>query len=186
MCVVGVAVGIWLSPLIRHEADREIVYRDTTIVVTEKNYGRFELESAKIKLDLSGYDIDVPSVVFVPEEKVRVEIRDSIKYVVLPREYYYTEKGGVNIWHSGIDSSIDSLKVTEREYLVETVYQERKKKNTFGVGIEGSYSLAFRLPIQVEYSRKVLPWLSAYAYGEYELITRQYGAGVGTRLEFSW
>ena len=184
---LGMTIGICLSPVFfKHDRHTEIV-RDTTVIVKEKFYSRPSLTAATLKLDLSRYDnLKVPSVVYIPEEKIRIEVRDSVRYVVLPRELNYTEMGGVKIWHSGVDSTIDSLRVTEREYVIENIYREKRRRNNIGIGLEGNYADSFRMPFQVEYSRRVLPWLSVYAYGEYEIFTRQIGAGAGARAELSW
>jgi hypothetical protein len=184
---LGMTIGICLSPVFPNHSQRTEIVRDTTVIVQERYYSRPALTAATLKLDLSRYDnLKVPSVVYVPEEKIRIEVRDCVRYVVLPRELNYTEMGGVKIWHSGVDSTIDSLRVTEREYVIDNIYHEKRRKNTIGIGLEGNYTDMFRMPFQVEYSRRVLPWLSVYAYGEYELFSKQIGAGAGARAELSW
>lgn len=68
------------------------------------------------RLDLSDYMSmkatpvsKVPKVVYIPDTVLKETIKDSIRYVMLDREFRFLSKDNVDIWYSGVDPSIDSL-----------------------------------------------------------------------------
>ena len=115
LCVlVGVGVGIWLSrqyfPRMELTDQRDTTFLHDTVrikeVVTEKVEG--------------------------PTEYVLVHVRDTIRetdtidsYFPVLREHYHTMTSEAEIWHSGIDSRIDSLAVFRKTQVI-TQYVERE------------------------------------------------------------
>lgn len=68
------------------------------------------------RLDLSDYMSlkstpvsKVPQVLYIPDTIVKEIVKDSIRYVMLDREFRFLSKDNVDIWYSGVDPSIDSL-----------------------------------------------------------------------------
>jgi hypothetical protein len=127
-------------------------------------------------------------MVFIPADSVTIIYRDSIRYITLPRQNYYTKTEEVQIWHSGIDSTIDSLSLLfPMTSIVQTEKVARNpKKHAIGIGIEANYNTTFNMPVQLEYTYNVKPWLSIYGYAEYELFRKQFGIGAGTKAFIEW
>lgn len=179
-------MGAWLIGCVmgRHhfrEATK-MLQRDTTYVYDTIRYSRLNLASNTYELDIP--KIDKAEMVFIPESSTTIIYRDSIRYVTLPREYFYTETDDVQIWHSGIQSTIDSLNVFRKSTTIRESIKE--KRNSISIGVESNYSNGLNLPIQVQYSRHIRPWFSVYGYAEYELIRGCYGVGIGTQISIGW
>lgn len=146
-------------------------------------------------LELKGntYELETPQInvgkhVFIDVALLDTVYRDSIRYVVYPRQYYYTKVKDAEIWHSGVDSTIDSLVVFRENMVVsKTEITTRKtKRHGVSIGVEANYSTAPNFPVQLEYSYNVTPWMNVYGYAEYELLRGQVGIGIGTKLQISW
>lgn len=182
VAVLGIVIG-WLCRG-RFIGDAPAVQRDTTVVYDTVRYSRLQLAANTVRLKVP--KIPVPEYVFIREDSTSIIYRDSIRYVTLPRQFFYTRTTEAEIFHSGIDSRIDSLNVYMRNTNITQVIRSREKKHSIGMGIEANYATAFNMPVQLEYSYMVRPWLSVYGYAEYELVRRQIGAGIGTRVSFDW
>lgn len=122
-------MGAWLIGCVmgRHhfrEATK-MLQRDTTYVYDTIRYSRLDLASNTYELDIP--KIDKAEMVFIPESSTTIIYRDSIRYVTLPREYFYTKTEDAEIWHSGVQSTIDSLNVFRKSATIkekETVIHE--------------------------------------------------------------
>ena len=180
--VVGVVIGCLLPDYcFRDEA--KMVQRDTIVRHDTMRYSRLELSASTYKLDVP--NIGRREYVFFDIERLDTIYRDNVQYVVYPREQFYTETEDAQIWHSGIDSRIDSLNVFSRSRTI-IKKQTVTKRNELSFGIGLAYSTDLFLPVQLEYSYNALPWLSVYGYAEYELSRKQFGIGAGTRVRISW
>lgn len=180
MLFIGAVAGLWLNR--ERHADEVTIQRDTVTVYKTRYYSRLELKAKTVRLEVP--KIDVRQRVFVPADSVTIIYRDSVRYVTLPRQNYFTKTEEVQIWHSGVDSTIDSLSLL---FPTTTIAQTEKvarkpKKHAIGIGIEANYSTTFNIPVQLEYAYNVKPWLSVYGYAEYELFRKQFGIGVGTKV----
>lgn len=163
-----------------------ITQRDTVTVYKPKYYSRLELKAKTIRLEVP--KIDVRQMVLVPADSVTIVYRDSVRYVTIRRQNYYTKTKEAQIWHSGVDSTIDSLSLL---FPTTTIAQTEKvarkpKKHAVGIGIEANYSTTFNMPVQLEYTYMVKPWLSVYGYAEYELFRKQFGVGAGTKVTIEY
>lgn len=184
MLFIGAVAGLWLNR--ERHVDEVTIQRDTVTVYKTRYYSRPELKAKTIRLEVP--KIDVRQRVFVPADSVTIIYRDSVRYVTLPRQNYFTNTEEVQIWHSGVDSTIDSLSLL---FPTTTIAQTEKvarkpKKHAIGIGIEANYSTAFNMPVQLEYAYNVKPWLSVYGYAEYELFCKQFGIGAGTQITIEW
>ena len=184
MLFIGAVAGLWLHR--ERHVDEVTIQRDTVTVYKTRYYSRPELKAKTIRLEVP--KIDVRQRVFVPADSVTIIYRDSVRYVTLPRQNYFTKTEEVQIWHSGVDSTIDSLSLL---FPTTTIAQTEKvaskpKKHAIGIGIEANYSTAFNMPVQLEYAYNVKPWLSVYGYAEYELFRKQFGIGAGTKVTIEW
>jgi hypothetical protein len=105
---------------------------------------------------------------------------------VLPREYYYTKAKNVEIWHSGIDSTIDSLNVVQENVKITDTYIPKSVKNVIRVGIEADYIERVHIPIYFQYSRMLHKNVGIYGRINYDLQTKMFGAGIGAKVSIGW
>lgn len=178
--LVGTIAGLFLSRTEHFRGVTKMVQRDTIVRYDTLVYSRLELLSNTYKLDLPRSKTEF---VYIPEESVSIIYRDSIRYVTLPREFYFTQTEDAQIWHSGIDSRIDSLVVFRKS---SEITQTVTRRNELSIGIEASYSTYLRMPLRIEYSYQLRPWISVYGYAEQELFRKQFGVGVGGRISLGW
>lgn len=154
------------------EPERIVEYRDTSY--SRLNMGTvFKLETPKVSR--------VPSVIFIPETKVKIEYRDSIRYVVLDREHKFLENPDVKVWYSGVDPTIDSIAVRTR------TVKEPWKRHTIALEGETGYYGNFGLMAGAIYEYDIFKWLSVSAKAGYDFhIEKPYVAfGAEIRL-YSW
>ena len=110
-----------------------------------------------------------------------VWVHDTV-WVRMPRQYYYAETDDVKIWHSGIDSRIDSLiNIRETRKITET-YAEPWKRHSLSIAGETGYFGGFRLSAGVMYQYDIFKWLSASANVGYDLYLKQPYAMAGIRI----
>ena len=177
---MGIFAGMCISPF--NHSRQSASQKDTVVVYDTARYSRLELETKRHRLNVP--DITAPSIVMVQEDSTTIIYRDSVRYVTLPREYFYTNVDDVEIWHSGIDSRIDSLAVRRREMMITT--REKPKKNALGIGIEASYYSGLYIPAYIEYERMMKPWFSVYGRVGYNFPTLEYGVSLGVRMQLKW
>lgn len=103
--LTGLIVGFSIGFSVRaNQAKPEIkevtVYRDTS-------YSRLDLSKY---MSLKSTPVSkVPKTVYIHDTVTNTIIKDSIRYLVLDREFRFLSNDKVDIWYSGIDPSIDSL-----------------------------------------------------------------------------
>jgi hypothetical protein len=115
-----------------------------------------------------------------------VVIRDTVFIrIPLKKEHYHSVADEVEIWHSGVASSIDRVVNYRRTEVVTNVYRA-DNRNELSFGLSLDYSDAFRLPFQLSYEYDVVPWLSVGAYAEYEPLQRTFGGGVQANAKIEW
>ena len=179
LTIAVIAIGAFLlgtlmprSPKV--ETRDVVLYRDTS-------YSRLSLGDIK-KLDVPEVK-GVPSVLYIPETEVKIEYRDSIRYVVLDREHKILENPDVKIWYSGVDPTIDSIAVRTRT----VVQKEPWKRHTIGIEGETGYYGDFGLMAGAVYEYDIFRWLSVSAKAGYDFhIEKPYVAfGAEIRL-YSW
>ena len=181
--VVGVVIGCLLPdshfryPVVMGQADTIIKY-DTV------RYSRFELESNRLALKIP--KIDVPKLTFLDIEKIDTVYKDNVMYLAYPRENYYTKANDVEIWHSGIDSTIDSLNVVRKTEVVTKTTQDPFKRNRLSIGAEVGYFTFPYIPIYLEYSRMLHKNVEFYVRAMYDIPSASYGASVGAKLQVGW
>lgn len=124
----------------------------------------------------------------LPPEVIEKVIHDTTyiyKDIPLQNQHYHTKANDVEIWHSGIQSSIDSLINVRETKIVNYVYR-KDIKHTVSLGVNVEYSGDFRMPLQLEYSHNVARWISIGVYAEYEPLLQQFGGGVTAKANISW
>ena len=182
--LIGVLAGMWAHRQYHFRDITEMSQNDTIVVFDTMKYSRLYLATNSYRLDVP--NIGIPEVVYIPYDSTTIIYRDSIRYVKVPRQFFYTRTNEAEIFHSGIDSRIDSLNVYLKNTSITHVVKSREKKHSIGIGIEANYSASFNMPVQLEYSYMVKPWMSLYGYAEYELFRKQFGIGAGTRISIEW
>lgn len=115
-------------------------------------------------------------------------INDTI-YIALPRESrtYGDERFTAVV--SGYKPSLDRLEIyLENQVVTKYLIPEPKKPkmNTLSVGIEAGYMDSFWLPARVKYTRNVSSWFSVYGYGQYDLLSKRFGGGMGGEFKLNW
>ena len=178
--IIGIVAGMWLCREL-HPAHRPNEEQRDTIIQYVK-YSPLELKDKTIRIDVPKVGLHV---VYIPYDSIQVVYRDNIQYITAPRQFYHTKTDKAEIWHSGIDSRIDSLAVMVTETRVQQAIKEQNR-HSIGVGIEANYARSFAMPVQLEYSYAFRRYASVYGYAEYELFTHQFGVGIGLRMQIDW
>ena len=167
---IGVVLGLCLSPF-KGQNQREIlVQTDTIIKEVIKEYGRIELAANTHKLDMS--TIRPKQFIWIEADTTQIVYRDSVRYIQQPREYYYTRQDDVEIWHSGIDSRIDSLRYREREVVIKDTYRRKEWRHTFSAYAEAGYNRGVSIPVGIEYTYRPKEWANIGGGIEYDLAQR--------------
>ena len=181
--IVGVVIGC-LLPDYHFRDEANIAQRDTIVRYDTMRYSRLELVTNSNALKIP--KIDVPKLAFLDVEKVDTIYKDNVMYLTYPRESYYTKAKDVEIWYSGIDSTIDSLNVVQKTQNIKETQQVKVARNSISLGIEASYLTAPSLPIYLEYGRMFHKNVEMYGQIAYDLQSRQWGVGIGVELKFGW
>ena len=176
--VIGIVMGLLFRP---KQTDEKII---TKIEYKTKYYSSLELQGKTYKIDVP--EIGVQKYIYVAVDSVSVIYKDSIQYVMLPREYYRTNIDDVEIFHSGIDSKIDSLKFSHKTEVVTNKIRPTAKRNNLELGIEADYCTSFSLPVYIEYERMVRKNIGIKTSLYYDMRVRQWGLLIGTSLQFAW
>lgn len=95
-----------------------------------------------------------------------VWVKDTM-WFALPRQHYFAETDDVKIWHSGVDSRIDSL-VNIRE--TKTILPEPWKRHSVGICADIGFNL---LGVGAEYEYSPFKWLSINATAGYDFYMKQ-------------
>ena len=181
--VVGVVIGC-LLPLYHFRDEVKMIQRDTIVRYDTMRYSRLELDANSLALEIP--KIDVPAMAFLDVEKIDTIYKDNVMYVTYPRESYYTRTADAEIWHSGIDSTIDSLNVYQKTQSITETVKKKDKINFLSLGVEASYAHTLSIPIYLQYERMLHRNASFYARVLYDLPSQSWGAGVGARLRIGW
>lgn len=181
--IVGVVIGC-LLPDYHFRDDVGMVQRDTIVRYDTTRYSRLELVTNSNALKIP--KIDVPKLVFLDIEKIDTVYKENVMYLTYPRENYYTKANDVEIWHSGIDSTIDSLNVVRKTEVITKTTQDPFKRNRLSIGAEVGYFTFPYIPIYLEYSRMLHKNVEFYVRAMYDIPSASYGASVGAKLQVGW
>ena len=160
------------------------VQTDTTIVYKVVKYSSLDLAAKTIKLDVP--KISKPELVFIPEVQTEIVYKDSIRYIVMQREHYFTKTADAEIWHSGVDSRIDSLNVEMKTVVISKLEKATPKLNRIALGLEAGYCGSPYIPVYFEYGRMVHKNIEVYGRVFYDLSKTSVGAGLGVRTSLGW
>lgn len=176
LTIAVIAIGAFLlGTLMPHsqspKPERIVEYRDTSY--SRLDMGTvFKLETPQVSR--------VPSVIFIPETEVKIEYRDSIRYVVLDREHKFLDNPDVKIWYSGVNPTIDSLQVKRHT----VIQKEPWKRHSVSLSGEVGFNM---LGVGAEYEYSIFRWLSVSANAGYDFYVKQpyVSANAKVRL-YSW
>lgn len=182
--LIGALAGMWAHRQYHFRDATKMSQNDTIVRLDTIRYSRLELVRNTYELDIP--KIDNPRMVLIPYDSTTIIYRDSVRYVTMPRQHYFTETEDTQIWHSGIDSTIDSLNVVRKTQEITKTAQTVTKRNALGIGIETNYISSLSTPIYLEYERMLKPWLSFHVQVAYDLPSRMYGAGIGLEVQIEW
>lgn len=171
--ILGIVIGSWLCREYHFRNDVKMVQTDTIY-----RYDTIRIEQPKeIRYKTTTKVIKVPVI-----DTIRVN--DTI-CLQLPREVKEYKANEYYAKVSGYKPSLDYIEVYPRTTTITTTetIKKKAKKHHIGIGIETNYATAINIPVQVQYSYDIFPWLSVYGYGEYELIREQFGVGIGTQID---
>ena len=107
--LIGALAGMWAHRQYCPYEPTESIQNDTIVRLDTIKYSNLELIGKNYRLDIP--KVNVPELVYIPSDSTTIIYRDSIRYVTLPRQYYFTKTEDAEIWHSGVDSRIDSMNV---------------------------------------------------------------------------
>lgn len=171
--VLGIVIGWLCRP--KHTQETESVPQTDTVYVFDT------------------ITIDTPVVVY--KEKghlIEVPVRDTIRvhdtlYMQLQTEKkiykgedYYAEV-------SGYCPRLDYIQVyPQTRYIKETKIQPVDKTYRVAAGVEMAYIGTAYIPIYLEYGQMLHKNIEIYAKLSYDLPTKTYGMGVGTKIQFGW
>lgn len=181
--VVGMAVGICLSLLFNYRTERQqIVQRDTVEVVKTIRYSYPGLTT--IRLDIPS--VGIPEYIFIPEEKIKIEYRDSIRYIALQRERFYTQTNEAEIWHSGIESRIDSLAFTQKNVIITETITEKPLRHTVTAYGEIGYMEGLKATAGIKYLYHPNKWLGLGGSIERDFLAKQTGIYANIDMTLGW
>lgn len=112
--------------------------------------------------------------------------RNDTIYVRLPRESKTYGDSRYTAVVSGYDPSLDRLDIYVKNSIVTEKVTAKRKLNSLSAGIEAEYLNTFSLPVKVTYTRNVNSWFAVYGYGEYDLLSKQPGGGMGGNFKLEW
>lgn len=176
LTIAAIAIGSFLlGTLMPHspspKPERIVEYRDTSY--SRLDMGTvFKLETPQVSR--------VPSIIFIPETEVKIEYRDSIRYVVLDREHKFLDNPDVKIWYSGVNPTIDSLQVKRHT----VIQKEPWRRHSVSLSGEVGFNM---LGVGAEYEYSIFRWLSVSANAGYDFYVKQpyVSANAKVRL-YSW
>lgn len=184
--LVGIGVGMLLCliPSSVRIGKRDVIVK-TEVKVKEvvKSYTPLELKKNTIKLNVP--NISTKEYVLLPADPTII-YRDSVRYVTLPREYFFTKQDDVEIWHSGIDSRIDSLRYTQKETVVTETYKRRDWRHEINIYGAAGYKQGFSTPVGAEYTFYPKRWIGVGGKAEYDFVQKATGIYAKANFRFGW
>lgn len=190
--IIAFAVGALIASLVflLIDANNRKIDQNGVLVKTETITERDIVSVSKDEMktdELPKAEKEYVSVQLPPEviEKVIHDTTYIYKDIPLQKQHYHTKANDIEIWHSGIQSSIDSLINVRETKVINNVYR-KDKRSELSLGLDMGYSKAFRMPLQLSYEYDIASWLSMGAYVEYEPLQRTFGGGMQMKAKIEW
>lgn len=184
--LVGIGAGMLLclfNPMSIGKRD-VLIDSDTTQKVIVKYYTPLELAKNTIKLDVP--KVSTKEYIYVQSDSTTIIYRDSIAFVTLPRENYYTKQDDIEIWHSGVSSRIDSLRYAMRETTITDTYKRRDWKHEISLSASIGYHNMLMLPIELKYLYCPKRWIGIGGKLEHDFMHKTTGIFATASFRFGW
>ena len=183
--LIGALAGMWAHRQYHFRDATNMPQNDTIVRLDTVKYSKLELIGKNYRLDIP--KVNMSELVYIHSDSTTIIYRDSIRYVTLPRQYFFTRTADAEIYHSGIDSRIDSLNVFHKtQTITQTVTQTVTNRNALTFGIEPSYLNTFSIPIYLEYERMLHKNVGIYGQLQYDLRSNLFGVGIGAKVSIGW
>lgn len=196
--VIGVVIGIWScrKHYMRVEKD---VQRDTTTFSDTSRYAKDEIDTKE--LPNSKPDtvyIKVPYAVYKdaedkkekdePDNKPDTVYIEKFVYLPVPRQHYFSKVKGVEIYHSGIDSTIDSLNyVTNTTNITNVTQRPKFHKHTITIyGSIGYGNHAVIAPCGAKYLYHPIRWFGVGGKYEHDWFLKTHAILATTEINIGW
>lgn len=180
--LIGALAGMWAHRQYRPYEPTESIQHDTIVRLDTIRYSRLELTTNSCRLDIP--KIYRPELVYIPSDSTTIIYQDSVRYVTLPRKYYFTKTEDAEIWHSGVDSRIDSLNIFRQTKTITRL--PAPKRHTLSLGMEPGYSCRVHLPLYLQYEYMLHKNVVVYGRVFYDTPVFCYGVSAGIKLQIGW
>lgn len=181
---IGIVAGWYIRRCHENDTTNVVTKRDTIKVKVTESYGRPQIHGKTFKLDIPKFDI--PKYYLIQVDSTKIEFRDSIKYVVLPSESYHTKVGGIDIYHHGVRSVIDSVNVEYYRSHIREQLKPKEWKHTISVYGSAGYHGGLRLPVGAQYLYHPARWFGVGGKVEHDFMTKQTGVYATANFTFGW
>lgn len=184
--LIGIGAGMCLCLFNPTRIGKNDVLVDSDTIHKEivKYYTPLELAKNTIKLDVPR--ISTKEYVYVQSDSTTIIYRDSIAFVTLPRENFYTAQDDIEIWHSGIESRIDSLSYKMRETIITDTYERKDWKHELSLSASVGYHNIPIMPIELKYFYCPSKWVGVGAKIEHDLFRNTTGIYATASIRFGW
>ena len=180
----GAAMCLCLTCNPRVGGKDALVQSDTIVKYETLHYSRLELAKNTIKLNVP--KVSTKELVFIEESSLDTIYRDSVRYVTLPRENYYTKVDDAEIWHSGVGSRIDSLNVFRRDVVVTDVYKRKEWKHEVRIFASFGYCEGMRAPLGFDYTYYPKRWIGVGGRLEHDFLLQKTSILATANFRFGW
>lgn len=179
-CILAVIIGFAIGCAVAYDAVNRHIFQYTETIKTDTVFvhDTFVIEQPVYK------ERRVVDTMYVAVRDTVV--KNDTTFVRLPRESKtYGDKRYTAVV-SGYDPSLDKLDIYVENRIVTEYISPKPKLNSLSAGIEAAYLNSFHVPIKVKYARSISKWFSVYGYGEYDLLSKQPGGGMGANFKLEW
>lgn len=182
--LIGALIGSWLCDVFHSREVVQDVQRDTIRIKVAESYGHLDLKGKTYVLNVPKFDI--PNFYYFPYDSTKIEYRDSIKYIVLPSESYHTKVDGIDIWHHGVRSEIDSVRAEYYRDQIKETHRIKDWEHTLSLYGNAGYMNGLRLPVGVQYLYHPRRWFGVGGKVEHDFALKQTGVYGTLALTFGW
>ena len=183
----GAAMCLCLTCTPRASGRDVLVQSDTVERRIYVTYSGLELQKHTKTLDLPDLGKFRPFY-SIPSDSVRIEYRDTGKteYIVLQRKAFHTQMPDLDIWHSGVDSSIDSVVFHYTQTTITDTYRRPDWRHEVDIFGSAGYSDRMRAPVGLRYTYYPKRWAGIGARLEHDIASRTTGIYAEVHLRFGF
>lgn len=176
-------IGVWVCRQYHFRGATKMLQRDTIVRYDTIRYTRLQLAEKT-------YELDLPRLgnIYIPKDSVRIEYRDTGKtqYIVLPRKAYHTQMKDLEIWHSGVESRIDSVQSYHASTTIKETIRQKEWNHEISIFASIGYDKTMRIPLGAEYTYYPLRWIGIGARAEYDFNSKSVGVYAKANIRIGW